>query len=190
MSESARQIESHVLLKVRDEQAWTALMQTHQQAVFRLAYLMLGDAHEADDVAQDTFIRAFRAIDSYDPTRPIRPWLLRIASNLARNRRRAWGRFAHALRRFVFQRPEVLAAPSIEQLGVANAQAQRLWQAVRQLPQAAQEMIYLRFFLDLSEAECAETLNIATGTVKSRTSRAVTRLREIVAREFPELGEG
>lgn len=164
-------------------------MQTHQQAVFRLAYLILGDAHEADDVAQETFIRAFRAIDSFDVQRPIRPWLLSIATNLSRNRRRAWGRFANALRRWVLQRPELLTEPSIAQLGMAQAQAQRLWLAVRQLPQSAQEVIFLRFFLDLSEAECADALGIALGTVKSRTSRAVARLREIVMRDFPDLAD-
>jgi RNA polymerase sigma-70 factor, ECF subfamily len=64
-------------------------VQTQQQALFRLAYLMLGDAADAEDVAQEALIRAYRAIDRFDPQRPVKPWLLTITANLARNRGRA-----------------------------------------------------------------------------------------------------
>ncbi|MBV9786854.1 MAG: hypothetical protein JOZ51_01680, partial [Chloroflexi bacterium] len=59
-----------------DGTAWEHLVRQHQDAVFRLAYLLLGDADDADDVAQETFIRAFGALDRFDPSRPLRPWLL------------------------------------------------------------------------------------------------------------------
>jgi RNA polymerase sigma-70 factor (ECF subfamily) len=62
-----------------------------------------------------------------------------------------------------------------------------LWQAVRRLNSVDQEVIYLRYFLELSVAETAETINIAPGTVKSRLSRALERLRRVVEREFPSL---
>jgi RNA polymerase sigma-70 factor (ECF subfamily) len=75
-----------------DEAAWSTLVAQHQEGVFRLAYLLLSDADEAKDVAQEAFIRAFRSLDRFDPTRPMRPWLLQITANLARNRRRAIGR--------------------------------------------------------------------------------------------------
>ena len=81
-------------------------MREHQQAVFRLAYLLLGDADEAEDVAQETFIRAYRALERFDASRPLRPWLLRIASNLASNQRRSIGRYFGALQRLVFLDPE------------------------------------------------------------------------------------
>jgi RNA polymerase sigma factor (sigma-70 family) len=186
VSEVTRHTEQVLLLKVHDEQAWDVLMQTHQQAVFRLAYLFLGDAH---DVAQETFIRALHAINSFDATYPLRPWLLSIAANLARNRLRAWGRFAAALRRWVQGQPELVEPRSIEQHGEQHMQSQLLWQAVRVLPPVAQEVIYLRYFLALTEAEAAQTLNVPIGTVKSRTNRAMARLREVIRRDFPDLGE-
>lgn len=170
-----------------NELAWETLVQEHQQALYRLAYLMLGDASDAEDIAQEAFVRAFRALDTFDETRPVRPWLLSIAANLARNRRRSIGRYLQALTRAVRREPE-----PVTMIGERSAQhweADTLWQAVRRLPAPDQEIIYLRFFLDLSEAESAITLEIAQGTVKSRLHRALARLRAIVDVDFPALRE-
>jgi len=178
-----------------DGAAWEVLMREHQQAVFRLAYLLLGDADEAEDVAQETFIRAYRALERFDGSRPLRPWLLRIAGNLARNQRRSIGRYFGALQRLVTLDPEALARargespPGPGESGPTAEEAHSLWQAVRRLSQPDQEIIYLRYFLDLSEAEAATALEIAPGTVKSRTHRALQRLRTVVEREFPTLRE-
>ena len=84
----------------QDQQAWEALINAHQQAVFRLASLFTGDPNEAEDVTQDTFVRAFRFIDKFDRTRSFRPWLLSIAANLARNRIRGLKRYLAALQSF------------------------------------------------------------------------------------------
>lgn len=166
--------------RVGEADAWEALVREHQQPIFRLAYLMLGDAAEAEDVAQETFIRAYRALDRFDQARPLRPWLLRITANLAHNRRRSLRRALAMLQR--------LAAPPASTFDEsAGWEGQTLWSAVRRLSIADQQMIYLRFFLDLAEAEVARTLGLAQGTVKSRTSRALARLRSLIDREFPEL---
>lgn len=170
-------------------------MREHQQAVFRLAYLLLGDADEAEDVAQETFIRAYRALERFDASRPLRPWLLRITRNLASNQRRSIGRYFGALQRLVLLDPEAGARARGEQTEAENAsrpspeEAHSLWQAVRRLSQPDQEIIYLRYFLDLSEAEAATALDVPSGTVKSRTHRALGRLRAVVEREFPTLRE-
>lgn len=171
-----------------DGAAWEMLVRQHQEAVFRLAYLLLGDAAEADDAAQEAFIRAFRSLDRFDLSRPLRPWLLRITANLARNRQRAAGRYLAALRRLVRLAPEPVTNLRAGQPDPFEAQA--LWQAVRRLSVVDQEVIYLRYFLELSEAETADALGVARGTVKSRLHRAVTRLREVVEQEFPGLREG
>ncbi|MCC7352993.1 MAG: RNA polymerase sigma factor [Anaerolineae bacterium] len=170
-----------------DEIAWESQVRQHQEAVFRLAYLLLGDADEAEDVAQETFIRAFRALDRFDASRPLRPWLLRIATNLAHNRRRAVGRYLAAVRRFFLADPEGI--PETGDAGLHKTDAQALWQAVRRLSQADQEVIYLRYFLELSEAEMAAALDVAAGTVKSRLHRALQRLRALVEQEYPALRE-
>lgn len=163
-----------------EAEAWEALVLAHQQPIFRLAYLLLGDAAEAEDVAQETFIRAYRALGGFDVTRPLRPWLLRIAANLARNRRRS-------LRRALAMLQRIADPPSSPFDESAGWEGDTLWAAVRRLGSADQEVIYLRFFLDLPESETARTLGIAQGTVKSRTSRALARLRALIDREFPDL---
>jgi RNA polymerase sigma-70 factor (ECF subfamily) len=169
-----------------DQAAWGRLVHLYQEPAFRLAYLLLGDADEAEDVAQETFIRAFRALDSFDTSRPLRPWLLRITTNLAYNQRRGVGRYLAAVRRILAAEP--LPAPHIDAEHDHWA-AQALWQAVRRLNRADQEIIYLHYFLELSVAETAQALGIAPGTVKSRRHRALGRLRAIVDQEFPALQE-
>jgi RNA polymerase sigma-70 factor (ECF subfamily) len=170
-----------------NETAWETLVLEHQQAILRLAYLMLGDASDAEDIAQEAFVRAFRALDTFDETRPVRPWLLSIAANLARNRRRSIGRYLQVLTRVVRGEPEPVT--TIGERSAQQWEADTLWQAVRRLPAPDQEIIYLRFFLDLSEEESASTLAIAQGTVKSRLHRALGRLRKIVDVDFPALRE-
>lgn len=170
-------------------EAWEAILAQHQEAVFRLAYLLLGDADDAQDVAQEAFIRAFRALGRFDLERPLRPWLLRIAANLARNRRRALGRYLAALQRALLAEPRPGEPTLVEALTAEQMRAQALWQAVRRLNTADQEVIYLRFFLEVPEAEMAATLQVAPGTVKSRLHRALGRLRAVVTAEFPELRE-
>lgn len=168
--------------------AWEALVREHQQAVYRLAYLILGNAHEAEDVAQEAFLRAFRALDRFDPARQLRPWLLQITANAARNHRRSAGRYLAALQRLVQTAPE--PARTFAGSSVAQLDAEALWQAVRRLSRADQEIIYLRYFLDLSEAETVSVLGVPPGTAKSRLHRALGRLRAVVEREFPGLREG
>lgn len=167
-----------------DAEAWDALVREHQEAVFRLAWLMLGDADEAEDVAQETFIHAYKARGRYDTALPLRPWLMRICTNRARNRRRALGRYLAALRRTVLNEPEPIG---IVERGMQHIDAQTLWQAVRRLKHDDQIVIYLRYFLDMPEAEMAGALNVAHGTVKSRLHRAIARLRDVVQRDFPGL---
>jgi len=170
-----------------DASAWEALMLEYQQAVFRLAWLLLGDADESEDVAQETFLRAWRALARFDPARPLRPWLLSIAANLARNRRRSAGRYVSALLRAFRETPR---STLLEETSTQHADTAALWQAVRQLDLRDQQVVYLRFFLDLPVSETAEVLQVPEGTVKSRLSRALEKLRRIIHTDFPVLLEG
>lgn len=170
-----------------DAAAWDPLVREYQQAVFRLAYLFLGDADDAEDIAQETFLRAWNHLKRFDSTRPLRPWLLSIAANLSRNRRRSAGRYLAALTRALREQPKE-ASP--DEKSVQNTEADHLWKAVQQLDHSDQQIIYLRYFLDLPVAETAETLQVAEGTVKSRASRALEKLRNIIHQDFPGLLEG
>jgi RNA polymerase sigma-70 factor (ECF subfamily) len=168
-----------------DGAAWETLVHAYQEPVFRLAYLFVGDADDAEDVAQETFIRAFQNLHRFDPGRSLQPWLLSIAANLARNRLRSVSRYLAALQRLVHAEPKVTQsdARSPEQ----KLDAQALWEALRKLKSGDQQVIYLRYFLELSEVEIAQTLEIPPGTVKSRLHRAMDRLRLIVQTEAPWL---
>jgi len=163
-----------------DTAAWEALMQLHQESVFRFAYLLLGDPDEAQDAAQETFIRAFYALRRFDETRALRPWLMSICANQSRNRGRALGRYLAALTRFAREATPADPAPDPDE-------ADLLWQAVRRLKTDHQHAIYLRYFLDMPQGEMAEALGVAAGTVKSRLHRAVEALRAVMERDFPEL---
>jgi RNA polymerase sigma-70 factor (ECF subfamily) len=171
-----------------DAAAWEPLVLAHQEAVFRLSYLLLGDPDEAEDVAQETFLRAWNHLRRFDATRPLRPWLLHIASNLASNRRRSAGRYVSALMRAF--RSEPAASASLEEKSARQMEASDLWKAVRNLGMPDQQVIYLRYFLELSVAETAQALDVPEGTVKSRLSRALERLRGIIQQDFPVLVEG
>jgi RNA polymerase sigma factor (sigma-70 family) len=169
-----------------DDAAWVALVRQHQEAVFRLAYLLLGDADDAKDMAQEVFVRAWRGLDRFDTARPLRPWLLEITRNQCSNWRRSVRRYLAALGRWGATNPRNID-PGEHFTRVWQATA--LWQAVRRLRLRDQEVIYLRCFLELSVEETAATLQVAPGTVKSRLARALARLRSLVERDLPDLRE-
>ncbi len=171
-----------------DTAAWEPLIQAHQQAVFRLCYLLLGEPDDAEDVAQETFLRAWRHLRRFDTARPFRPWLLSIASNLASNRRRSSGRYFAALTRAFRNEPKTPA--SLEEKISEHMEANELWRAVRNLEFPDQQVIYLRYFLELPVHETAQVLQVAEGTVKSRLNRALEKLRRIIQHDFPLLSQG
>lgn len=163
-------------------------MQAHQAPVFRFAYLLLGDPDDAEDVTQETFLRAWNNLRRFDRARPLRPWLLSIAANLARNRMRSASRYLAALTRSFRADPQ--PNPSLEEDQTLDQESRQLWKAVRRLSTDDQQVIYLRFFLDLSTAEASQALDVAEGTVKSRLSRALNHLRAVIQADFPFLSEG
>jgi RNA polymerase sigma-70 factor (ECF subfamily) len=159
-----------------DERAFTELVRMHQEIAFRVAYLISGG--EAEDAVQEALLKAWRALGRFRPGAPFRPWLLRIVANEARNRRRAAGRrSALALRA---EREEVSggAAPSPEAVALAGEERGRLLEALEALPDDARLALACRYLLDLSESDTAAALGVRRGTVKSRVSRALERLRE------------
>jgi RNA polymerase sigma factor (sigma-70 family) len=140
------------------------------------------DASDAEEAAQDGFVKAYRALRRFRSGSPFRPWLLRIVANEARNRRRAAGRRANlALRAAEETRPGD-AVPSPEAALLGDERRTELLAAVNALREEERDVIACRFFLDLSEEETAATLDVKLGTVKSRTARALEHLRAEVER--------
>lgn len=168
-----------------DGYAYNLLVQQHREAVFRLAYLISNNSDDAEDITQETFIRALKCFHYFDPTRPLRPWLLQITRNLARNQNRSWERYKHMLKR-LFEGHQRLRS-DVEAITHAQEQARSLHEAIRQLPGDYQDVIYTRYFLELSVDESAAVLGIAEGTVKSRSHRALKQLRALIEARYPYL---
>jgi RNA polymerase sigma-70 factor (ECF subfamily) len=161
-----------------DATAYEELVYAYQGIAFRTAYLLTGGAAEAEEAAQEGFVKAWRALGRFRPGEPFRPWLLRIVANEAHNRRRSAGRRAQLALRAAAELPSGDAAPSPEAALLGVEQRQQLLAAVNELPEEQRVVISLRYFAELSEEETAEALGLPRGTVKSRTSRALERLRE------------
>ena len=161
-----------------DGDAYASLVRAHSDIAFRTAMLITQDAAEAEDAAQEGFVRAWRALPRFQAGRPLRPWLLTIVANEARNRRRAGGRREHlALRVAAEERPAGEAAPSPEAALLAGETRTELARALARMEERDRLVLGLRFLLDLGEEETAAALGVRRGTVKSRTSRALARLR-------------
>src|SRR2546422_8008530 len=161
-----------------DTHAYEELVNAYQGIAFRTAYVIARNASDAEEAAQDGFVKAWRALGRFREGAPFRPWLLRIVTNEARNRRRSAGRRAHLALRAATEQPSGDAAPSPEAAFLSAEQREGLLAAVDELPEDQRMVISLRFFVGLSEHEIAEALGLPSGTVKSRTARALERLRE------------
>jgi RNA polymerase sigma factor (sigma-70 family) len=151
----------------------------YQDVALRTAHLVCPEA-DADDAVQDAFLKAYAALPRFREGAPFRPWVLRIVANEARNRRRSAGRREGLALRAAAADPTsgpTATGPSPEDQVMAGEARAELLAALRTLGDDDREILGARFFLDLSEAETAETLGLPRGTVKSRTSRALGRLR-------------
>lgn len=147
----------------RREQALVMLerwVTAYQPVVFRAAYLILKDKQAAEDVAQDTFIRAYNAALRMDPGEGVRSWLYRIAVNTSLNELRRRKRETAAVSRMEKSTSFDPSDHSDTQSVVADA--------IDKLPDRLRVAVILRYFLDLSEVEMARVLQVRPGTVKSR----------------------
>jgi RNA polymerase sigma factor (sigma-70 family) len=165
-----------------DSAAYEALVKAHQGIAFRTAYLIAGDASDAEEAAQDGFVKAYRALGRFRRGAPFRPWLLQIVANEARNRRRSAGRRTNLALRLADEARPGDAVPSPEAALLTGEQRGVLLDAVNGLRDEEREVVACRYFLGLSEDETAQALGLRLGTVKSRTARALARLREEVER--------
>jgi RNA polymerase sigma factor (sigma-70 family) len=164
-----------------DVGAFEELVTRYQDIAFRVAWLVVRNRGDAEEAVQDAFVKAYYALPRFRPGAPFRPWTLRIVSNEARNRGRSSRRRERLAARVAATEPRH-AAPSSESTALDRADAEALLAALDRLPERDRLVIAYRFLLEMTEAETAETLDVPLGTVKSRLSRGLTRLRsELVA---------
>ena len=161
-----------------DARAYESLVQEHQAIAFRTAYLITGSAADAEEAAQEAFVRAWLALKRFRQGAQFRPWLLAIVANEARNRVRSRKRREGLAERAGRSWPGSRPPPSMP----APTDG-RLREALAELPERDRSVIACRFVLDLGEQETAAVLGIARGTVKSRTARALDRLRAAMEAE-------
>ena len=175
------------LAREGDQAAFGRLVMAYQTPVYNLAYRMLGDAGEAEEAAQETFLRAYTHLRSYDPQRPFRSWLLSIGSHYCidrlRRRRITWLSFEDEIAApdGSTEFPEVRLtsnSPNPEAAVARREQAEQIQQLLATLSPTDRAAITLRYWYDCSYEEIAEALNLTVSAVKSRLHRARRALAE------------
>jgi RNA polymerase sigma-70 factor (ECF subfamily) len=171
-------------LQQGDRAALTTLVERHYDPLLGYLYRMTrGDRSLAQDLVQETFLRALRGIAGYSSPRPFKPWLYAIATHLARNH------YASADRRRtenVSEDADYAAEDTYgEMVLVAEAEVEAVIAALDTLSDAHREVIVLYYYQSMPLQAIAEVLGIPIGTVKSRLSNGVARLRKFVT-EMPE----
>jgi RNA polymerase sigma-70 factor (ECF subfamily) len=174
--------DAELIARARDGNvaAYEELVRRYQDVALRTAHVVCPET-DADDAVQEAFLKAYAALPRFRAGAPFRPWLLRIVANESRNRRRSAGRRVGLAERAGAADPARTHEPSPEHGVLAAEERAGLIAAINRLRDEDREVIGARFLLELSEAETAEALGIPRGTVKSRTSRALGRLREALA---------
>lgn len=163
--------------------AFRALVERHQQRVYHFCFRYLRDACDARETCQDTFIRAHRALGRYRPAAPLGTWLIRIALNLCRDRRRSpAGRRKHIA---LHEHPTEMACPraSPDEAAAREADLEKLDRGLDCLPEKFRTVIVLSCLEGLSHGECAAILKCSERAVEGRLYRARLRLSEWWARE-------
>jgi RNA polymerase sigma-70 factor (ECF subfamily) len=151
---------------------------SYQDLAFRTAWVITGDAAEAEDATQTAFVKAYFALDRFRRGAPFRPWLLQIVTNESRNRRTAASRHPTIALDDIGDDTAADRDPSPEAAALATDDREHLIDALNSLREEDRTIVVYRYLLELTEAEMATALGIRRGTVKSRLSRAMGRLRE------------
>jgi RNA polymerase sigma-70 factor (ECF subfamily) len=162
-----------------DLDAYAVLVARYTLRAHRAAFL-LGAGEEADDVVQEAFVKAFRHLSRFRAGEPFGPWLLRIVANETRNLTRSRRRRAALALRLPAAESSGAAAGGPVDVVLAAERRERLVRAMNGLPDRERQVLVCRYFLDLSEAETARVLAWPLGSVKSRTARALNRLRGLL----------
>lgn len=172
-----------------DEVAFRRIVEHYERAVFAVAYRMTCDAAQAEDLAQEVFLRVWRKFDTFRPSEPLRPWLLRLATNVCINalKKRRLPVVSMQAEEDGETREPAARGPEAGEIAERRELAERLERAVAELPDEYRLVITLRHVEEMSYDQIAQALGKPLGTVKVQLFRARERLRRMLE---PALGDG
>jgi RNA polymerase sigma-70 factor (ECF subfamily) len=161
-----------------DPNSFKLIFDQYKNLVYRTAYLILDNSSEAEDALQETFLKVYRFLGKYQPSKgAFTTWLYRITVNHCLNQRRKLVRFMKPIETF-----DEKVHTSLED---KLSEEQALQQALKRLSNKLRVVIILRYFLDLSYSEIAQVLDIPLGTVKSRLNMGLKKVRSELKAEYP-----
>ena len=165
-----------------DREAFAVLFEQYKNLVYKTAYLMLGEATEAEDALQEIFVQVYKSLSGFDPGKAaFTTWLYRVTFNYCLNHRRK-------KRPFTLPLEDVSPALRSEFPGSQLADEEILQQAIGKLTDRQRAVVILRYFWDLPYAEIAQILDVPLGTVKSRIDLALKTLRKVLEEQEPGKG--
>lgn len=167
-----------------DQEAFSSLVEKYKDPVFNVAYRMLGNPTEAEDVAQEAFVRAYTQLHTYKDTHRFSTWLLSIASHLSIDQLRRRRFLALPLENVPFLEWIADVGPSPEQSALRRETADDMQRILDTLPVKYRAVLLLRYWHDFSYEEIAQTLDLTPALVKARLHRA----RELVSRTMKAQG--
>jgi RNA polymerase sigma-70 factor (ECF subfamily) len=176
--------EQALIKKVRngDLEIYGEIVREYQNSVFNVCLRILGNVQEAEDLAQEAFLRAYRNIAQFDPSRPFGPWIRVLAANLCYNHLNK-ARFEQAPLEDERDRLQEDHRQSPENLLELSQEHQEIYQKIWQLPEIQRIALELRHFQGLSYQEMADALDLPLNTVRSHLYRARRKLAELLEEE-------
>ena len=180
-------IANNILNKAKkgDDSAFTQIVEAFQTPVFNLCYRMLGDAKEAEDAAQETFLRAHQAISKYDSSRSFGTWLLSIAAHYCIDQQRKRKLPITDIDEYLEETAADRNIPNPESVAIEKERHSQIQKFLLTLPEFDRAAIILRYWYEYSEEEICQTLDISISAVKSRLHRARRKLAKILETNDP-----
>ncbi len=162
-----------------DNEAFSGLVELYQDRIYSFALRLLGGEAAAEEAAQETFVKAFRALPSYNKSQPFAPWIFRIAHNACMDALRAGGRSVSMDEEDFPDIPD--GAPAVDDTVGEALDEERIEALLASLPPLYSEALLLQYREDLGPAEIARVLGVPEGTVKARLFRARAMIKEKLA---------
>ena len=179
ITEESRRI-VRILKGERD--AYAAIVDHYKKPIFNLAYRMTGNLSDAEDLAQETFVRAYEGLNGFNINKRLFPWLYAIALNVIRNHLRKNRPIRNEYTEQTYHRQHQRLSNNPENHLAQRQCAEQVFQAVQKLPLTLREAIVLRYYQELPFKDIASLLNISLSAAKMRVYRAL----EVLSREMPK----